>query len=162
MEKERYKMIYTKIISKELKMKLTRYERRVIDKKNENNNIRILGYDFVKNNENKGKLIINNKKYKLKEFINIKEFKKDKIKIYMILSKELSNISHLFDNCYKLKEILFCDDKGLHLFEEYNDNDIYFDFNENIPDNNSENSLYKNIRTDDIYSNCSEIIIIMI
>ena len=51
-------MIYTKIISKELKMKLTRYERRVIDKKNENNNIRILGYDFVKNNENKGKLII--------------------------------------------------------------------------------------------------------
>ena len=33
MEKERYKMIYTKIISKELKMKLTRYERRVIDKK---------------------------------------------------------------------------------------------------------------------------------
>ena len=58
MEKERYKMIYTKIISKELKMKLTRYERRVIDKKNENNNIRILGYDFVKNNENKGKLII--------------------------------------------------------------------------------------------------------
>ena len=40
-------------------MKLTRYERRVIDKKNENNNIRILSYDFVKNNENKGKLIRN-------------------------------------------------------------------------------------------------------
>ena len=27
-------------------------------------NIRILGKDFVKNNKNKGKLIINNKKYK--------------------------------------------------------------------------------------------------
>ena len=183
-------MIYTKIIS--LKMKLTSNDRRVIDligKKNENNNlrllgndfvknnknkgkliikndnIRILGNDFVKNNKNKGKLIINNKKYKLKEFMNHEEFKKDKIKIYMMLSKDLSNISHLFDNCEKLKEFSFCDDirfiddKEPHLLEEYNDydNDIYFDYNENSFDNCSENSLYKNIRTDDIYSNCSEI-----
>ena len=68
---------------------------------------------------------------------------------------------------YKIKkEIFFCDDtrfiddKGPHLLEEYNDydNDIYFDFNENSRDNFSENSLYKNIRTNNIYSNCSEII----
>ena len=120
----------------------------------------------MKNNKNKGKLIINNKKYKLKEFINSNEIKNDIIKINIILSKEISNISHLFDNCYKLKEIFFCDDtrfiddKGPHLLEEYNDydNDIFFDFNENSPDNCSEHSLYKNIRTDDIYSNYSEII----
>ena len=56
MEVERYKMIYTKNLS-------TLFE---------NDYIRILGNDFVKNNKNKGKLIINNKKYKLKEFINIK------------------------------------------------------------------------------------------
>ena len=70
----------------------------------------------------------------------------------MILSKDLLNISHLFDNCNGLEEFFFCDDtrfiddKGPHLLEEYNDyyNDIYFDYNENIPDNNSENSLYKN------------------
>ena len=55
--------------------------------------------NFVKNNKNKGKLIINNKKYKLTKFINVKEFKDDIIKINMILSKELSNISHLFENC---------------------------------------------------------------
>ena len=136
-----------------------------IVKINEKDNIRILGNDFVKNNKNKGKLIINNKKYKLKEFINCKEFKDDIIKINMILTKKLSNISHIFENCYKLKEFSFCDDtrfvddKGPHLLEEYNDydNDIYFDFNENSPDNCSEHSLYKNIKTDDIYSNSSTI-----
>ena len=93
----------------------------------ESDNIRILGYDFVKNNKNKGKLIIN--------------------------------------NCSKIKEFSFSDDtrfiddKGPHLLEEYNDydNDIYSDFYENSPDNCSEHSLYKNIKTDDIYSNCSEI-----
>ena len=81
----------------------------------------------------------------------------------MILSKDLSNISHLFDDCAKLKEIFFVDnigfidDKGPHLLEEYNDydNDIYFDFNENSPDNCSEHIIFKNIRNDDIYSNCS-------
>ena len=131
----------------------------------ESDNIRILGKDFVKNNKNKGKLIINNKKYKLKEFINSNEIKNDIIKINMILSKELSNISHLFDNCSKLKEFSFCDDirfiddKEPHLLEEYNDydNDIYFNFNENSSDNFSEHSLYKNLRIDDIYSNCSTI-----
>ena len=106
-----------------------------------------------------------NKKYKLKEFISSNEIKNDIIKINMILSKELSNISHLFDNCAKLKEIFFCDDtrfiddKGPHLLEEYNDydNDIYFNFNGNSSDNFSEHSLYKNLRIDDIYSNCSTI-----
>ena len=43
MEVERYKMIYTKNLSILF----------------ENDNIRILGNDFVKNNKNKGKLIIN-------------------------------------------------------------------------------------------------------
>ena len=166
MEVERYKMIYTKKISEKLKWKLSFFDlEELFDKENENDNIRLLGKDFVKNNKNKIKLIINNKKYKLKEFINSNEIKNDIIKINIIVSKEISNISHLFDNCYKLKEIFFCDDtrfiddKGPHLIEEYNDydNDIYIDYNENIPDNCSEHSLYQNIRTDDIYSNCSEI-----
>ena len=166
MEVERYKMIYTKKINEELKSVLSYfYLEELISKEKESDNIRLLGKDFVKNNKNKGKLIINNKKYKLKEFINSNEIKNDIIKINIILSKEISNISHLFDNCYKLKEIFFCDDKrfiddkGPHLLEEYNDydNDIYIDYNENIPDNCSEHSLYKKIRIDNIYSNCSEI-----
>ena len=165
MEVERYKMIYTKKINEELKLKKHYIVRNIIDKENKSDNIRLLGKDFLKNNKNKGKLIINNKKYELKEFINSNEIKGDKIKIYMILSKELSNISHIFDNCEHLKEFFFCDDtrffddNGPHLSEEYNDYDydIYFDYIEDSPDNCSEHSLYKNIRTDDIYSNCSEI-----
>ena len=82
--------------------------------------------------------IYDNKKYKLKEFINVKEFKdnKIKIKINMILSKDLSNISHLFDNCYKLEEFSFyddtrfIDDEAYYIIEEYNDIDI--DYNENF------------------------------
>ena len=44
----------------------------------------------------------------------------------MILIKDLSNISYLFENCYNLKEFFFfddtrfIDDKGPHLLEEYN------------------------------------------
>ena len=59
----------------------------------------------MKNNKHRAKLIINNKKYKLKEFINGKEFKDDKINISIILSKGLSNISHIFDKCVKLIEL---------------------------------------------------------
>ena len=69
MEVERYKMIYTKIISEEFKYKFIFDSPEIIDKENQSDNIRLLGEDFVKNNKNKGKLIINNKKYKLKEFI---------------------------------------------------------------------------------------------
>ena len=144
MEVERYKMNYTKIISEKLKWKLPYDVRKIIGKEKESDNIRLLGKDFVKNNKIKGKLIINNKKNKLKEFINSNEIKGDKIKIYMILSKELSNISHIFDNCKKLKAFYFCDDtrfiehKGPHLLEEYNDydDDIYYDFKENSHNNN--------------------------
>ena len=80
----------------------------------------------------------------------------------MILSKELSNINHLFDNCEILKKFCFSDDEinmedeAHPILEEDNDYDKDLDFNEN-GNNNSENSLYKNLRTDDTYSNCSEI-----
>ena len=61
----------------------------------------------MENNKNKGNLIINNKKYILKEFINDKEFKDYEVKINMILYKGLSKISHIFEKCTKLKEFLF-------------------------------------------------------
>ena len=64
MEVERYKMIYTKKIRIELEDELFYGLDEIINIENENDNIRILGNDFVKNNKNKGKLIINNKKYK--------------------------------------------------------------------------------------------------
>ena len=59
MEVERYKMIYTKKIRIELEDELPYGLDEIINIENENDNIRILGEDFVKNNKNKGKLIIN-------------------------------------------------------------------------------------------------------
>ena len=125
MEAERYKMIYK--INKNLynNIKL-------------NNKIRIFGHNFVKNNKNKAKLIINNKKYKLEEYINndnIKEYKCDKLKIAILLNKKLSNFGHIFENCTGLIEFLYNDNiinsddielKELEKFDDYN-----IDFNEN-------------------------------
>ena len=59
MEVERYKMIYTKIIRKDLISELSYYIKKRINQENKDDNIRILGNDFVKNNKNKGQLIIN-------------------------------------------------------------------------------------------------------
>ena len=64
--------------------------------------IRILGENFCRNNKNKGKLIINNKKSELKEFINIENINKEQIKIKMVLNKNLYNKSHMFKDCKSL------------------------------------------------------------
>ena len=63
---------------------------------------------------------------------------------------------------YFFDDTRFIDDKEPYLLEEYNeeyndyDDEIDFDYNEVI-NNCSENSLFKNLKIDDIYSNCSEI-----
>ena len=43
-----------------------------ISSRNNKEKLKILGKHFCINNKNKGKLILNNKKFDLKEFINIK------------------------------------------------------------------------------------------
>ena len=163
MEVEKYKMIYTTKIKKELKDKIDYLfiEQKVEDEML-NDNIRILGHDFVKNNKNKGKLIINNKKNGLKELVNKKKFTNDKIEINMILSKDISNISNMFKNCKKLLEISIDDDfinindEKFYKFEEYLDYNN--DYNEDIYEDYYEDN-YINIYNDNdnIYSNCSEI-----
>ena len=64
-------------------------------------NLRILGEDFVKNNRNKGKLIINNKKYPLKTFISSNIAFQNKIKIG--LCKNIYNKSCMYKNCELLE-----------------------------------------------------------
>ena len=152
MEVERYKMILTTKVNKELKDEKTElYIEEKVKDEMLNDNIRILGHDFVKNNKNKAKLIINNKKYGLKDFVNYKEFINDKIKINMILSKDISNISYMFKNCVKLLEISIDDDfinindEKFYKFEEFFDynndynEDIYEDIYEDYCDNNHDN-----------------------
>ena len=170
MEFEKYKMIFTTKINKELKDKISNihmgYIEQTIKDEMLSDYIRILGNNFVKNNKNKGKLIMNNKKYRLKELINNKDFNVDKIKINMILNKGISNISHMFKNCVKLLEISIDDDfinindEKFYKFEEffyynndYNEDiykDIYKDYCDNIHDN-----FYND--NGGVFSGCSEV-----
>ena len=161
MEIERYKMIYTKKVNKRLEKEINLYLKEKTIEKIKSDNIRVLGHDFVKNNKNKAKLIINNKKYSLKEFIDSKDFFNDKIKINMILIKELSNISHLFKDCFKLQELSIYDntiniDDEIEKIEQHNDYDIY-----NIDgskDSSYYDNFYKNLKKDNTYQSNSEII----
>ena len=61
--------------------------------------LRIIGEYFCRKNKNKGKLIINNKKTYLKEFINIINISKEQIKIKMVLNNNLYNKSYMFKDC---------------------------------------------------------------
>ena len=65
--------------------------------------IRLLGKEFIKNNRNKVKLIINNKKYKINNYISSDDIEKNKIKI--ILNKNICNISCMFKNCKLLDTV---------------------------------------------------------
>ena len=82
MEFERYKMIY-----------------KIEKGKNDEKNLRLLNGYFIKNNENKSKLIIKNKKYKIKEFIKINYFEEERITIGIILNINIYNRNYLFKDC---------------------------------------------------------------
>ena len=160
MEVEKYKMIYSKSKSlDDLTKGLIKYqedyekfENTKILREIMNDDIRILGEYFVKRNINKAKIIIKNKKYKLKEYINSKKFLDDKIKINMIFSKDLTNISHMFENCPNLKEFSIHDNM-INITEEESENIYKYD-NYN---NDTQNKFYENLKIDNIYSIYSEI-----
>ena len=148
-------MIYITKIEEKLESEI-KYWKEEIKDEIKSKNIRILGHHFFEHNKNKAKLIINNKKYELKEIINCNEVKDDKIKIKMILSKELSDIKRMFKNCYKLKEILFVDNiinfvDGEPEEFENNYNDYNIDYNKESNDD-SNFDLYENCGTDIDYT----------
>ena len=88
--------------------------------------LRIMGEYFCRNNKNKGKLIINNKKSEIKKFINIKNINKEQIKIKMLLNNNLYNKSYMFKDCKSLLEL------------KINNNLEYIEDNENFDVNNYE------------------------
>ena len=105
----------------------------------------------MKNNKNKAKVIINNKKYELNELINIKEFTYDKIKINIILSKDISNISHMFKDCSKLLEIIFYDDIINIDDEEFNKFEEVLDYNIDYSKESYEDSLEDSYKDNNEY-----------
>ena len=69
-----------------------------------NDSLKILGKEFVKINNNKGKLIIKNKKYTLKENIPFNSLANPELKINILLSRDICNLSSMFNNCQSLIE----------------------------------------------------------
>ena len=96
--------------------------------------LRILGEYFCRNNKNKGKLIINNKKSEIKEFINIENINKEQIKIKMLLNNNLYNKSYMFKDCETLLKLEINND------EEYIEDNENFDIN-NFELENNENNI---------------------
>ena len=113
---------------------------------NINGNLRILGEYFCRNNKNKGKLIINNKKTSLKEFIEITNIKEKRIKIKMIINKNLYAKNHMFNNCNSLLELTVSN--NLEDMENFDNSEINnFKFEKNEFDNKLEKGgeiIYEN------------------
>ena len=79
---------------------------KMIYKKEKNkDNIRIFGETFVKNNRNKVKLIIKNRKSHLKDILSVININEDIIKIKMILNRYTCDFSCIFKDCKSLKYI---------------------------------------------------------
>ena len=135
MEFENYKMIYRiekrkgdtiNLLDDNLSKKVNIYPR--IDNKNKDKLI-ILGIEFVKRNRNKGKLIINNKKYHLKYFLPINNINEKTIKIKMILKKNAYNKSFMFKNSETMINVLIEEEiKDSELTEKNNGGTKYLGY----------------------------------
>ena len=169
MEDKGYKMVYKIKDNKESLLFYENKYKEILD----DNQLRILGKEFVKNNRNKGKLVINNKKCELKEFMEINDIKNNnELKIGIVFSKNIYNRSDMFNKCVSLLKFYSFNDNYNHIEEEVYEYLVEED--ENLIDNyNSDNdindvhSLYNNLKDNkkiinsqiseqkNKYSNCS-------
>jgi len=78
-----------------------------INKKNEEDeeNIRIFGHEFVENNENKCKMIIDNKEYKITEKYNITNYNNNKLEIKLKGVNNVTNMGGMFSECKSLSSL---------------------------------------------------------
>ena len=114
MEIEIFKMIYNnKIIKKE-------------------KGIRIVGYEFMKNNLNKGNICFKNKKFPLKDLFEKQKNKEDIFKIKIVLEKNSYKKNFMFEDCKCLLKFSIYGNKLHNKFD-----DIYFE-----QDNQSEIESY--------------------
>ena len=102
-------------------MEVEKYLLKYESKKDEKE-FRVLGKEFVITNKNRGKIIYNNKKISLRNSISIKKNKK--LKIHLLLNKNVCNKAFMFKNCTLLSEIIYYKDiyydNYKQLFEENN------------------------------------------
>ena len=74
----------------------------IIYKSKEKGKIKIFGYDFVKNNKDKCKIIYNNKEYELTEYFNNID---NELKIKLKGITKITNMSCMFYNCSSLSSL---------------------------------------------------------
>ena len=123
--------------------------------------LNILGKEFVKINRNKIKLVIENKKYKVNEYIQLNNFKKSVLKIYIIFDNNISNTSCMFKNCESLLDFSLKDNiDNKEIINNYDIEDIEKDNNE-IEDyinkiNKDKGNIYYGLK-DNIFCEYSEI-----
>ena len=72
-----------------------------INKENKEN-IKIFGEEFVKNNINNCKMIVNNKEYKISERFNLQNYNQDKFIIKLKGFNNITNTSYMFNDCSSL------------------------------------------------------------
>ena len=78
-----------------------------INKKNkrEGDYINIFGSNFVKNNKNICRLIIDNKEYEIKEKLNIKEYKNKLLNIKLKGINNITDMSSMLEGCSSLSSL---------------------------------------------------------
>ena len=67
--------------------------------------INIFGYEFVKSNKNKCKMIIDNMEYEIREKYNIKNYKYNRLNIKLKGIDKISDMSYMFSGCETLSYI---------------------------------------------------------
>ena len=72
---------------------------------NDHKNITIFGYNFVKNNKNICKMIIDNKGYDIEEEYKVKSNKSNKLKIKLKGIEKVTNMSSIFSRCSLLSSL---------------------------------------------------------
>jgi surface protein len=115
--------------------------------------LKILGDHFIINNKNKAKLIINNRKSNLSEFIEIINLYEEEIKLKMVLNKNIYNKSYMFKDCKNLFELSI---KNIPKYLNNNDiKDEVYATNTNLgtiqnyPENIEEFELFQNFEIDE-------------
>ena len=123
------------------------------------NPLRLIGKEFFQRNKGFGNFIYQNKRYKLQETVDIKNFKEIEIKIELIFYKIIYDKSGMFKDCESLLKCLIPDEQ----------NKINYSKLINIPEEKgnlldiydnadySENTLYKTLVNMESISICSEI-----
>ena len=67
--------------------------------------VKIFGSEFVKNNKNNCQIIYEDKEFELNEYFNIPKNIKDELKIKLIGINDIINLSYMFYNCSSLSNL---------------------------------------------------------